>query len=82
MNDERIAARISCSSIVKSVQNLVKLTEDETTSSLAENQNKLNLTLKQQERWQKKCLCLVEFDEVKIIEHPLEFDHQGNMAIA
>lgn len=76
---EKGTASISACATVKSVQNLVRLTEDEITSVLAGNQNKLNLTSKQQERWHKKCLCLVEFDDVKTITPPLAFDHQGNM---
>lgn len=76
---EKGTASISACATVKSVQNLVRLTEDEITSVLAGNQNKLNLTSKQQERWHKKCLCLVEFEDVKAITPPLAFDHQGNM---
>lgn len=76
---EKGTASISACATVKSVQNLVKLTENEITSVLAGNQNKLNLTSKQQERWHKKCLCLVEFEDVKAITPPLAFDHQGNM---
>ena len=45
---------------------------------LEDNQEKLNLTEKQKERWHKKCLCLVEFEDVEEIT-PLPFDHQGNM---
>jgi len=63
---------------VKSVQNFVKLTEEEIVKIFEENQNKLDLTKKQQERWHKKCICLVEFMDVKKIDQ-LEFDHQGNM---
>jgi len=69
---------ISATATVKSVQNYVKLTEDEIYKILEDNQSKLNLSLKQKERWHKKCLCLVEFKDVKEIE-PLEFDHQSNM---
>lgn len=76
---EKGTALISAFATVKSVQNFVKLTEDEITKTLNDNQSKLNLTDKQKERWHKKCLCLVEFDEVKKIEQPLAFDHQGNM---
>lgn len=39
---------------------------------------KLNLSDKQKVRWHKKCLCLVEFEDVEEIA-PLAFDHQGNM---
>lgn len=76
---EKGTASISACATVKSVQNLVKLTEDEIISTLEDNQNKLNLTSKQQVRWHKKCLCLVEFADVKAITPPLAFDHQGNM---
>lgn len=63
---------------VKAVQNYVKLSEKEITKILEDNQSKLDLTTNQKKRWHKKCLCLVEFDNVKEIS-PLEFDHQGNM---
>ncbi len=45
---------------------------------MKENQKKLNLTDKQKERWHKKCLCLIEFENLETIE-PLDFDRQGNM---
>jgi len=54
------------------------LSEDEIVKALADNQGKLNLSKKQQERWHKKCMCLVEFENVSEIK-PLDFDHQGNM---
>ena len=69
---------ISAKARVKSVQNFVKLTDEEIKETLEKNQDKLALSAKQKERWHKKCLCLVEFDSLeKII--PLDFDHQGNM---
>ncbi|MDF2546176.1 MAG: hypothetical protein K0R93_1074 [Anaerosolibacter sp.] len=70
--------KISVTATVASVQNYVKLTEDEIVKILERNQSQLNLTNKQKERWRKKCLCLVEFKDVKEIA-PLEFDHQSNM---
>lgn len=82
--DERLyfmkkgTAKISATGTVKSVQNLIKLSEDEIVKTLAENQEKLNLSKKQQERWHKKCMCLVEFENVSEIP-PLDFEHQGNM---
>lgn len=76
---EKGTALIAAFATVKSVQNYVKLTEDEIVKILNDNQNKLNLTEKQKERWHKKCLCLVEFDGVQEMEQPLLFDHQGNM---
>lgn len=70
--------KISAMATVVSVQNYVKLTEDEIVKTLENNQSMLNLSTKQKERWNKKCLCLVEFKDVKEIA-PLEFDHQNNM---
>jgi len=70
--------QITAKGTVKSVQNYVKLTEAEIRKTLAENQGKLGLTAKEQKRWHKKCLCLVEITDVLEIE-PLEFDRQGNM---
>lgn len=75
---EKGTAKISAKATVRSVQNYVKLTEEEIVKILADNQPKLNLSEKQTARWLKKCLCLVEFDNVEQIE-PLAFEHQGNM---
>jgi len=69
---------ITVTAEVKKVQNYIKLLDDEINNILIENQGKLNLSEKQKVRWHKKCMCLVEFDNVKEIEG-LEFDHQGNM---
>jgi len=69
---------ITATATVKATQNYVKLSEEEITKVLEDNQKKLNLTDRQKERWHKKCLCLVEFDHVREIP-PLAFDHQGNM---
>lgn len=76
---EKGTAQISARATVKSVQNFVKLTDEQIIKTLDDNQDKLALTRKQQERWHKKCLCLVEFCDVKAIDPPLAFDHQGNM---
>ena len=72
------SALITAMATVAKVQNYVKLTEEEIVNILDENQEKLNLTVSQKERWHKKCICLVEFHMIKEIE-PLAFDHQGNM---
>lgn len=71
-------AKISATAIVKSVQNYVKLPEEEIVKVLVDNQGKLNLSKKQQKRWHKKCMCLVEFENVSEIQ-PLDFERQGNM---
>lgn len=70
--------KISVTATVKSVQNFVKLSEEEIVKVLNDNQEFLNLTEKQQQRWHKKCMCLVEFENVSEIS-PLDFDHQNNM---
>lgn len=71
-------AKILAIATVKLVQNHVKLMEDEIVKVLADNQGKLNLSKKQQERWHKKCMCLVEFENMSEIKS-LDFEHQGNM---
>lgn len=75
---EKGSALISATATVKSVQNYVKLSEDEIIKVLSDNQSKLNLSEKQKERWHKKCLCLVEFENITEIT-PFQFEHQGNM---
>ena len=75
---EKGSASITATATVKEVQNFVKLSDENITKVLADNQEKLNLSEKQITRWHKKCLCLVEFERVEDIS-PLAFDHQGNM---
>lgn len=75
---EKGTGKITAMATVKSVQNHVKLSEEDIGRVLDENQDKLNLSDKQKVRWHKKCLCFVEFEQVQAIE-PLAFDHQGNM---
>ena len=75
---EKGTTDICVTATVKSVQNYLKLADEEISKVFEENQSKLNLSEKQKERWHKKCLCLVEFENVEEIE-PLNFEHQGNM---
>lgn len=76
---EKGTASVTASATVVSVQNYVRLTEDEINAVLAENNEKLRLTEKQLERWHKKCLCLVEFNSAERIEPSLAFEKQPNM---
>ena len=48
---EKGSALITATATVKAVQNFVKLTDDEITKILEENQSKLNLSEKQKARW-------------------------------
>lgn len=75
---EKGSTEIKTTAIVKQVQNFVKLSDEEITKTLMDHQDKLNLSEKQQARWHKKCLCLVEFEAVEEIS-PLTFERQGNM---
>lgn len=75
---EKGSSKITATAVVKDVQNYVKLSDEEITNRLEKNGDKLNLSDKQKDRWHKKCLCLVEFDNLEQIE-PLDFEHQGNM---
>lgn len=75
---EKGTKKITAKAVVTDVYNFVKLSEEEITKTIEENNSKMLLTDKQKERWHKKCLCLVEFNCVESIT-PLEFDHQRNM---
>lgn len=75
---EKGTKKITAKAVVTDVQNFVKLSDEEITKTIEDNNHKLLLTDKQKERWHKKCLCLIEFAKVESIT-PLEFDHQGNM---
>lgn len=76
---EKGSLAISARATVQSVLNYVKLTDSEIEDVFAKNADKLCLTVKQEERWYKKCLCLIEFSDVAPIEPPLPFDNQSNM---
>ena len=75
---EKGTKKINVKAKVKNVLNYVKLTDEEINKIIDENNNLLNLTDEQKTRWHKKCLCLIEFEDVEEIT-PLEFDHQSNM---
>ncbi|MPW25249.1 hypothetical protein GC105_05535 [Alkalibaculum sp. M08DMB] len=75
---EKGSGQITAKATVVNVENLVRLSEYEINNTLDRYQHKLNLTEKQKTRWHKKCMCLVEFTDVKEIA-PLDFDHQSNM---
>ena len=75
---EKGSGVIRAAAVVSSVQNYVKLSDQEITAVLESNQETLQLTEKEKIRWHKKCLCLVEFEQVHAIE-PLQFEHQSNM---
>lgn len=75
---EKGSKKISGKAVVTDVKNYVKLIDEEINQIIDENNDKLQLTNQQKERWHKKCLCLVEFNQVDTIA-PLPFDHQSNM---
>jgi hypothetical protein len=75
---EKGSKKITAKAVVCDVQNFIKLNDEEITKNIEDNNNKLQLTEKQKQRWHKKCLCLVEFENVEEIT-PLEFDHKSNM---
>lgn len=76
---EKGTANIMAKAVVRSVQNYVKLSEDEINQVFNNNADKLALTEKQRARWHKKCICLIEFEQVEKIEPPLQFEKQTNM---
>lgn len=70
---------ISAKARVESVQNHVKLNDDEIIKVINDNQDRINLSEKQKLRWHKKALCLIGFEDLQDISPPLDFEHQGNM---
>ena len=70
--------KISAKATVESVENYVKLNDEEIIKAINDNQDRLNLSEKQKLRWHKKALCLVGFKELQEISI-LDFEHQGNM---
>jgi hypothetical protein len=76
---EKGTGLITAKAKVISVRNYVKLSEEEINRVFEENAEKLSLTEKQKERWHKKCICLVEFNDVKRIIPVLHFEKQTNM---
>lgn len=75
---EKGTKKITAKAVITDVWNYVKLSEEEITRTIEDNNHKLLLTDKQKERWHKKCLCLIGFDTVEEIA-PLDFDKQSNM---
>lgn len=75
---EKGTKKITAKAVVTNVENFVKLSEEEIIKTIEDNNNKLLLNEQQKQRWHKKCLCLVEFNNVETIS-ALDFDHQGNM---
>jgi hypothetical protein len=72
------SGEITATATVTRVRNYVKLTDKDIADTLEANQAGLAFSDKQKERWHKKCLCLVEFNNVRPIG-PLAFDRQSNM---
>ena len=53
---------------VLNAESLSKLTNDEIDNIFNKYKDKLNLSLNEEKKWKKKCLCIIEFDSVKEIE--------------
>lgn len=75
---EKGSGLITVKAVVKHVENYVKLKEEEINEVFDKHQKALNLSAKQRKRWHKKCICLVEIDQIQEID-ALTFDRQGNM---
>lgn len=76
---EKGTTDVEAMATVKSVQNYVKLSEEEINDIFVKNMDKLALTDKQRNRWHKKCICLIEFECVEKIEPSRTFEKQSNM---
>lgn len=54
--------------VVKNADSYSKLTNVEIEEYFNKYKDKLNLTKKEEDKWKKKCLCIIEFDEFKECE--------------
>jgi len=54
--------------VVTEADSLSKLTMDEIEEIFSKNSDKLNLSEKEIIKWKKKCLCLINFDNLEKIE--------------
>lgn len=73
---EKGSKKITAKADVKNVENFVKLSKEDMINTIEINNDKLLLSDKEKEKWQKRCLCLIEFENVEMIE-PLEFSHNS-----
>lgn len=76
---EKGSMLVSATATVTQVENLTGLDDAGIDEALASCQNRLCLSEKQRERWHKKCLCLVAFENARAIDPPLAFEKQSNM---
>lgn len=53
---------------VLNAESFSRLTKDEIDNIFNKYKDKLNLSLNEEKKWKKKCLCIIEFDSVKEIE--------------
>ena len=53
---------------VLNADSLSKLTNEDIDNIFDKYKDKLNLSNNEEKKWKKKCICLIEFDEVKEIE--------------
>lgn len=76
---EKGSLTISAKAIVKEVFNYVKLSEEQINKVFEDNMDSLLLSDKQRERWHKKCICLISFGDVEVLNPKLNFEKQNNM---
>lgn len=70
--------QVTAKAVVTNVKNYVKLSDEEIDAILEEHQDKLQLSTAQKKRWHRKCLCLVEFDQVESMD-AIPFERTNNM---
>ena len=54
--------------VVTDADSLQKLTSDEIDKIFEDNKDKLNLSDKEYTKWKKKCLCIINFDNLEKID--------------
>ena len=72
--------QVKATAIVKNFFNSEKLMPEETEKILEDNEKELNLSKEQYKRWSsKKYLCIVEVENVQLLETPLIYRRDKNM---
>ncbi len=57
--------------VVTNADSMSKLTSDEIDKIFSDNEQALNLSEKEIDRWKKKCICLINFDNLEKCQTPL-----------
>lgn len=75
---EKGTDKITCKATVKDVHNFVRLYGEDANKIIENNKDKLCLQESEREKLNKKCLCLIEFENIEHIE-PIAFKQPNTL---